>query len=78
MIQTFTPNDVLKASSGELTKEESILMESAVIENVELATFSETLDLLDEEMPKLITDPGEKTVQKVMDRIRLEMAKSKF
>jgi hypothetical protein len=76
MIQTFTPNDVLKAESGELTPEESIQLEAAVKESPELAEFSETLNLLAEQMPGLITDPGEKLVNRIMDRIRLEAVKT--
>jgi hypothetical protein len=76
MIQTFTPNDVLKAESGELTPEESIQLEATVKESPELAEFSETLNLLAEQMPGLITDPGEKLVNRIMDRIRLEAVKT--
>jgi len=73
MIQNFTPNDLLKAKTGELTTEETILLDSAVAESIELSEFAETLDLLEEEMPKLIQDPGESNVQRIMERIRQEM-----
>ena len=76
MIQTFTPNDVLKNQSGELTREESILLQTSISENRDLNSFSETLEMLDEQMPGLIQDPGESLVQKIMDRIRRETAKS--
>jgi len=76
MIQTFTPNDVLKNQSGELTREESILLQTSISENRDLNSFSETLEMLDEQMPGLIQDPGEPLVQKIMDRIRRETAKS--
>ena len=76
MIQTFTPNDVLKNQSGELTREESILLQTSISENRVLNSFSETLEMLDEQMPGLIQDPGEPLVQKIMDRIRRETAKS--
>lgn len=73
MIQNFTPNDLLKAKTGELTTEETILLNSAVVESIELSEFAETLDLLEEEMPKLIQDPGESNVLRIMARIHQEM-----
>jgi hypothetical protein len=73
MIQNFTPNDLLKAKTGELTTEENILLDSAVAESIELSEFAEVLDLIEEEMPKLIQDPGEFYVQRIMARIRQEM-----
>jgi hypothetical protein len=75
MIQTFTPNDLLKANSGELTNHESRLLESAVIQDEKLSSFRETLQILEDEIPGLITDPGEKLTQSIMSRIRLEMSK---
>jgi hypothetical protein len=77
MIQTFTPSDVLKSKTGELTEEESKLLNVAIEENPELAEFAQTLEMLDEAMPKLVQDPGESLTQRIMDKVRLELDKNR-
>jgi len=76
MIQTFTPNDVLKNQSGELSREESVLLQTLMSEQSELGEFAQTLELLEEQMPKLIHNPGEPLVQRIMVNLRLEALKS--
>ncbi len=70
MIQNFTPNDVLLANSGELSKELSSLLQLSLHEDASLQKFSEDLQLIESEMEQLIPETDEKQVQAILDRIR--------
>lgn len=73
MIQTFTPNEVLKAQSGELSAEDLEHLNASVQEVPELQAFLETAEYVQSEMPKLIFEPSEKPLQKIMAFVKGEM-----
>ena len=70
MIQNFTPNDVLLANSGELSKELSSLLQLSLQEDSSLQKFSEDLQLIESEMEHLVPETDEKQIQAILHRIR--------
>lgn len=73
MIQTFTPDDVLKSQTGELSAEETAQLKIAAQDDPELQTFLETAEHLKAEMPQLISEPSEKPLQNIMAFVKKQM-----
>lgn len=73
MIQTFTPDDVLKSQTGELPESESAQIHAAVQEDPELQAFLEEAEYLEAEMPKLLVEPSEKPLQNIMAFVKKQM-----
>ena len=72
MIQTFTPNEYLQAEDQELDRSDREFLTEGLQNSAERLEVSESLDLLSEEMPSLLEDPGDELTQKIMGRIRAE------
>lgn len=70
MIQTFTPDDVLKAQSGELSPDEVEHLTSSIKESSDLQEFAETAEILAREVPKMITEPTERPLNNIMAFIK--------
>ena len=66
MIQNFTPNDVLKFQSGELSETEQNLFQLARLEDAGVSDFAEIVMQLESQMASLISAPSEKPYQNIM------------
>lgn len=73
MIQTFTPDDVLKAQAGELAPEEIQHLTSSIQDSPELQEFADTVEMLEKEMPKLATEPSERPLTNIMAFVKQNM-----
>ncbi len=67
MIQTFTPNDILLAHSGEFQKEESQLLQINITESDVLSDFESTLELLENLIPQMVSEPSPLALKGIMD-----------
>lgn len=70
MIQNFTPNDVLLATTGELSEELQSLLKVSLHEDADLDAFSSALHMIEQEMDNLIPATDEDQVQKIIQRVR--------
>lgn len=66
MIQTFTPNDILAASTGELPKEETELLKLALAQSETLSEFQSTLTDLENLALQLLSDPSDLPFKGIM------------
>lgn len=66
MIQTFTPNDILAASTGELSKEETELLKLALAGSETLSEFQATLNELENLAPQLLSEPSDLPLKGIM------------
>jgi hypothetical protein len=70
MIQNFTPNDVLLATTGELSEELQSLLSISLHENPELDAFSSALLKIEQDMEEMIPATDEWQVRLILQRIQ--------
>jgi hypothetical protein len=73
MTNTSTPNDVLKAQSGELPAEEKVFLENQIPESAELEAFQDSAAALETELNELLEEPGEKPLQNIMAFVKKDL-----
>lgn len=67
MIQTFTPNDILLAHSGEFQKEESQLLQINITESEVLSDFESALELIENLTPQILSEPSNLPLKGIME-----------
>jgi hypothetical protein len=73
MIKTFTPNDVLKAQSGELPAEEKAALDATLSESDDLESFSEAAEELKSEMKSILSEPGDQPLKNIMAFVQKDL-----
>jgi hypothetical protein len=66
MIKTFTPNDVIRYIYKETSDEESKLIAYTLLTDTELRTFYEEMKGMKQEISKLIKDPSERAIGRIL------------
>jgi hypothetical protein len=66
MIKTFTPNDVIRYIYKETSEEESILIAYTLLTDTELRTFYEEMKGMKQEISKLMNEPSERTLGRIL------------
>lgn len=66
MIKTFTPNDVIRYIYKETSTEESELIAYSLLTDTELRTFYEEMLGMKQEISKIIQEPTENTIGRIL------------
>jgi hypothetical protein len=66
MIKTFTPNDVIRYIYKETSEEESKLIAYTLLTDTELRTFYEEMKGMKQEISKLMNEPSERTLGRIL------------
>jgi hypothetical protein len=66
MIKTFTPNDVIRYIYKETSIEESELIAYSLLTDTELRTFYEEMLGMKQEISKIIQEPTENTLGRIL------------
>lgn len=70
MTKTFTPNDVLKASSNELSPGLKAGLQMALQEDQTLQCFADGLKSLNTHIPDLLEEPSERSVLELLAKLK--------
>ena len=66
MIKTFTPNDVIRYIYKETSEEESKLIAYTLLTDTELRTFYEEMKGMKQEISRLMNEPSERTIGRIL------------